>query len=693
MNITFISLLILIVWLPLPYGSNQAWAWALMEIGIFSLALLWLWQYRQGSLQLTPVFYKAIPILVIWLVWLIYITFQLIPLPYSWLQWLSPQAAEVHTTLTTLSVVPHSTAVGLLKSLSYVLLFTLTLLIVNSRSRLRWIALALVLSGLFQALFGSLMTLSGLEYGFFHEKIYNRGLATGTFINRNHMAGYLVMCLSVGIGLLIAQLGQQSHSTTTWRQRFIKLLDWILSEKMRLRIYLVVMVIALVLTRSRMGNTAFFASMTIAGIITLMISKHVNRATAILLVSLIVIDIFIVGAWFGIEKVAQRIEQTSFSTEKRTDVDIYTLEYWPDYLLTGSGLGSYYTTFPRYQGADAEGDWLHAHNDYLEFGVETGLIGVLLLGVAILLTSGVVLIALYRRRQALNIGIAFSVTMAIIALLIHSTVDFNLQIPSNAATFMFILALGWVACYLPTTKQKKNLSRKPVSLPPPSQLVKNVTLSLMAALIYLSYVAGSWGLADLIAGKAQTKMGQWPLREVKEAEWTLTSKISALGLALAPHNPDLLKTMGDVYYWKAIKSSGSGKERLTAYQRALEYFLKAVEQKPTDASIWAQIIQLKHDLRQYDAQFINALEYTTAYGPFHPFAQHMVVDIGLAGWYRFPKNVQSIVMATIERGMQVQAKEIGRLIKERKREWVVCAYGGQKVELMAFCRQFRIHGQ
>jgi hypothetical protein len=258
MNITFISLLILIVWLPLPYGSNQAWAWALMEIGIFSLALLWLWQYRQGSLQLTPVFYKAIPILVIWLVWLIYITFQLIPLPYSWLQWLSPQAAEVHTTLTTLSVVPHSTAVGLLKSLSYVLLFTLTLLIVNSRSRLRWIALALVLSGLFQALFGSLMTLSGLEYGFFHEKIYNRGLATGTFINRNHMAGYLVMCLSVGIGLLIAQLGQQSHSTTTWRQRFIKLLDWILSEKMRLRIYLVVMVIALVLTRSRMGNTAFF---------------------------------------------------------------------------------------------------------------------------------------------------------------------------------------------------------------------------------------------------------------------------------------------------------------------------------------------------------------------------------------------------------------------------------------------------
>ncbi|KHD12022.1 hypothetical protein PN36_34860 [Candidatus Thiomargarita nelsonii] len=49
------------------------------------------------------------------------------------------------------------------------------------------------------------------------------------------MAGYLVMCLSVGIGLLIAQLGHGSDSSSSWWQRFVKLLGWILSEKMRLR--------------------------------------------------------------------------------------------------------------------------------------------------------------------------------------------------------------------------------------------------------------------------------------------------------------------------------------------------------------------------------------------------------------------------------------------------------------------------
>jgi len=33
------------------------------------------------------------------------------------------------------------------------------------------------------------------------------------------------------------------------------------------------------------------------------------------------------------------------------------------------------------------------------------------------------------------------------SILIHSWVDFNLQIPANAALFMVLLALGWVALH------------------------------------------------------------------------------------------------------------------------------------------------------------------------------------------------------------------------------------------------------
>jgi hypothetical protein len=44
-------------------------------------------------------------------------------------------------------------------------------------------------------------------------------------------------------------------------------------------------------------------------------------------------------------------------------------------------------------------------------------------------------------------GMGFAATMAIVALLIHSAVDFNLQIPANAAMFVVMLALGWVSRY------------------------------------------------------------------------------------------------------------------------------------------------------------------------------------------------------------------------------------------------------
>jgi hypothetical protein len=43
---------------------------------------------------------------------------------------------------------------------------------------------------------------------------------------------------------------------------------------------------------------------------------------------------------------------------------------------------------------------------------------------------------------------SFACVMGVTAILIHSAVDFNLQIPANAALFMVLLALGWISLYL-----------------------------------------------------------------------------------------------------------------------------------------------------------------------------------------------------------------------------------------------------
>ena len=58
------------------------------------------------------------------------------------------------------------------------------------------------------------------------------------------------------------------------------------------------------------------------------------------------------------------------------------------------------------------------------------------------------MLAQARRRDPLVRGVAFGVVMGVVAIGIHSTVDFNLQIPANAFVFMILLALGWVSLYL-----------------------------------------------------------------------------------------------------------------------------------------------------------------------------------------------------------------------------------------------------
>ena len=462
-RLIYIGFLVLIAWLPLPLGSNRPWAEAIVEVWACSLMLLWLIAFIRNKVETTDVFKKAAPVIGLFFIWLIWILLQITPLPPAWIASISPAAFGHHslvnaTDLMTLSLDPHATAVGWFKSLAYILIFVLSLLLIHSRRRLRQLAYVVIYSGLFQAVYGSLMTLSGLGYGFFIKNPSALNITTGTFINPNHLAGYLVMALSVGIGMMIASLDTKSDYTA--KQRLRKYLQLILSPKLRLRLYLAMMVIALVLTHSRMGNTSFFVGLIIAGGIGLILSRHATRGTVILFISLIAIDVFIVGAWFGLEKVAQRIEETTLVQETRDEVNIYVYQQWKDYQWTGSGLGSFYSVFPKYKKHDSPGYHDHVENDYLEFASDTGVIGVALLGLVIVMSIYIALVAQYRRRDPLMRGISFAAIMSICAMMIHAMVDFNLQIPANAATFMLILSMAWISYGLRNKVKKKQGGQK-----------------------------------------------------------------------------------------------------------------------------------------------------------------------------------------------------------------------------------------
>ena len=451
----------LLVWAPFPLGSNRPWAWTLLELGLFVAAALWTVGWMLGQARPLGVLRAAAPALGVFAVWLLYLALHWLPMPISCVSALSPQAAELHRLVgaehATLSVDPNASFVYWLKSCAYAVAFFLTLAFAGTRERARLLALVLVLSGLAQATYGGLMHLSGRDLEIFGARISHAAQASGGFVNRNHLAGFLEITLALGIGLMIGAL--QETGPRSWRQFWRDTAQLLLSAKAPLRIFLVVMVIALVMTRSRMGNTAFLSSLLIAGSVALILSRHATRNTVILIASLIAIDLFIIGAWFGVEKTVDRIRATTqVEIEERVEPTVYAAEMVRDYPLFGSGPGTFYTAFPRYRGSDIKPFYDHAHNDYTEILVESGVIGAALLGSLPLWALVLAVLALSRRRDPLARGFAFAVLMGVCALALHSTVDFNLQIPANALAFVVLLAYGWVALYLERTSGR----------PPPS---------------------------------------------------------------------------------------------------------------------------------------------------------------------------------------------------------------------------------
>ena len=453
----FVLFLLLLVWAPIPLGSNRPWAWAILEAGIGSLAIAWAWLYGLGRIHLHAPLRRAWPAMLLFACWLAWLAIQVVPLPADLLRMISPTRAGLPTpdaasAIHTLSIDPYASVGFLLKSCAYVAAFCLALALMRRRERMKTIAIVIIAAGLIQALLASFMHLAKLNGEVFFTAFSHVDVAHGSFANRNHLAGYLEMCLALGIGMMIATL--RGGTTQTWKQRFRDTAGWLLSTRVLLRISLVIMVIALVMTRSRMGNAAFFTSMLVTGVIGLATSRHATRSTVILLVSLIIIDVFVAGTWFGVENVIKRYEETTIyrelqptggSVEERLEPGLYAMDMLKDYPLTGSGGGTFYTAFPKYRPGVISAYFDHAHNDYVQFTTDAGVIGLGLLGLIVLSTFVVALRTLYERRDPLCRGIAFGTTMGIIAVMIHSWVDFNLQIPANAFTFVVLLALGWAA--------------------------------------------------------------------------------------------------------------------------------------------------------------------------------------------------------------------------------------------------------
>jgi O-antigen ligase len=455
-GVLFVAFLALLAWVPIPAGSNRPWSWAVLEVCIYAILAAWLAMWAFERVRIPTAARSAWPVLALLAGWVVYQLAYVIPLPAGVVAVVSPEAFRMHSLTRdigmpqgamTLSVDPHESWVSFFKTLAYAGAFVLALLLVDRRSRVLLLARTLVYMSVILATYGVTMHLAGATQALFGADMNHREAAIGTFVNRNHFAGHLEMTLAVGVGLLIAGLTDRRADSL---KKFLRhTIDWILSPKMFLRLSLCVLVIALTTTHSRMGNTAFFSSLLVAGGIGLALSRHAPRNTVILLASLVAIDLLIVGSWFGVEQLAARMQETTTAeVAEREEPAKYALNLLRDYPVFGSGPGSFYVAFQRYRPASVTSYYDEAHNDYVQLACESGLLGFMALGTFVAMALGAALLAQWRRRDPLMRGMSFACIMGVTAILIHSWVDFNLQIPANATYFMILCALGWISLNL-----------------------------------------------------------------------------------------------------------------------------------------------------------------------------------------------------------------------------------------------------
>ncbi len=371
----------------------------------------------------------------------------------------------------TLSVDAYSTQLYLAKACIYLAMLWLTFDLVKTAAQIELLAKTLVFSGFAQAVIAVLLLANAAHYILFFVPIEHLTRAKGTFVYHNHFAGYMELALAVGIGLMIAKL-EDKHAKN-WKQRLRNWLALLMSEKVRLRIVLIIMVIGLIASRSRMGNSAFFISLLAVGFIAIVLSKNATRSTIIFITSLIVLDVVIIGGVVGVEKVIHRIEATNLhnraqqitsasssnvvgdmvvkvntaseeSVEERLGPGMHSLKMVEDFPVLGTGGGTYHLAFFPYRPLEVRGYFDHAHNDFFEFATEVGLVGMLLL-------AGMVLHSLYSsirilldRHSQFARGMAFASMMGVLTLMIHSAVDFNLQNTTNAMLFLVVMSLPYL---------------------------------------------------------------------------------------------------------------------------------------------------------------------------------------------------------------------------------------------------------
>ena len=363
-----------------------------------------------------------------YILFLFYLLFQLLPLPIDSLKFFSPEKYIYLTTLSSnlkyssISLAPSNSFFQLLNFCSLLILIFILKMIFYREQHQNRLYLFLSFIGFLSALIATFLYLSGNVDILSFKNYNNTSASTGFFVNRGVFSIFLLFCLISSLEYLGKSKNIKDNFLTS----------------VYVRLFVVFIAIGLVTTFSRIGNFLLLSTMLFYMLSEIFFKKDKNNIFRNIILIIVLIDIFILGIYFGSSRIIDRFNllDNEFAEIANTEVNFsrfqvikFAFYQMYDYLFFGYGPGSFeiifQINFPNLTNKYAN----HAHSDLIQFIGEFGLIGFALF---ILSTFSFIIKTSYDLKN----------NLLLFYLIIILLFDFSLHIPFIQFLFVIFLTLN-----------------------------------------------------------------------------------------------------------------------------------------------------------------------------------------------------------------------------------------------------------
>lgn len=504
----------------------------------------------------------------------------------------------------------------LIRILVYASLFFVVLNNLHRQNATRILLGALLLLGALVAAYAVYQFLAGSDFVWhFKKPPQYRGRGSGTFICPNHLAGFLEMLVPIALGVVL--VSRHKALSRVWYA------------------YLAFVLMAgIAASVSRGGWLACGAALLLLCLFLLTYREHRRRALLALFVIVVTSGLYV---WKS--RHLQRRFELMFTPGQLEHAGSRPFLWgpawrmWKEHPWFGVGPAHFDVRFPAYRTREVQSRPLWVHNDYLNALVDWGIIGTALIGAyAVFVGLGVARTWKYVGRGSNDLASKGSdraarvlgITTGLVALLIHSVVDFNMQIPANALLAVVLMANLSGHLRFATDRYWVSLRRFGKVA---------VTIIGVLAVFYLGSRVGSRYREGVLLTQAAA---------AETATDTMRALYAAYGME--PKNPETVAKIGEIL---RLESWEGGRQWRELAEAAMKWFEVGMKLNPFDAYCYVRYGMCLDWLGRNDA----ATEYFERALKVDPVSYYVTL---MRGWHELQKRDYASAKDWFERSIAIK---------------------------------------